>query len=132
MQSLAETRMHLEIHAEKPIKRCFVCNVNLIRRELKSHLCRPDVDAIDCDYCFKSFSSVLTLLNHVETDHPERKMFKCLECSKYFPMELLLNYHGTIHTNRKKKHICDICSRAFYEERNLNSHLKRHQMENSK
>lgn len=74
---------------------CIVClkQYDEIRMD---HLCIQE-GSISCEYCSQSFSTTKPLLDHLESVHSERKMYKCLKCSKFFPMEFLKDIHERSH-----------------------------------
>lgn len=134
MVSLAEVRMHLPEHDVAPSKKCVICRESLTDDQLRFHLCRSGDKIISCEYCSQTFVSISSVMSHLENDHRDQRIHKCLDCKKYFSMKILMEYHNQLHEKKgKREHICPTCNKAFFESSHLKSHIRNaHLLERSK
>lgn len=133
MLSLAHLRLHLTKHDEKPTKRCIICKILLTPSQLDSHLCRSEVQSINCEYCSMDFKSITMLLKHIEDEHLDNRLYKCLKCALCIPMKLLLEYHQSVHLNVENTFACDKCPKKCSKSSSLRAHIKyAHTMDRSK
>lgn len=125
MVSLAEVRMHLPKHDVTPSKKCVICREALTDDQQRFHLCRSGDKIISCEYCPETFVSISSIMNHLENDHRDKRIHKCLDCKKYFSMQILMEYHNQLHEKKgKREHICPTCNKAFFESSHLKGHIK--------
>lgn len=133
MVSLAEVRMHLPTHDITASKKCVICCDRLTDVQLRFHLCRSGDKIISCEYCPQTFVSISSVMAHLEKEHRDQRIHKCLDCKKYFSMKILMEYHNQLHEKKgKRDHICLTCNKAFFESGHLKNHIKNaHLMERS-
>lgn len=125
MISLAEVRMHLPKHDVAPSKKCVICREALTDDQKRFHLCRSGDKIISCEYCPETFVSISSVMAHLENDHRDKRIHKCLDCKKYFSMQILMEYHNQLHEKKgKREHICPTCNKAFFESGHLKGHIK--------
>lgn len=81
---------------------------------------------LQCNECYKSFSTQHGLRYHIES-HLQLKPFKCNVCFKSFGQKSTLTRHqATTHT-KIKAHVCSICKKCFSSRSELQSHRGRHE-----
>lgn len=137
MVSLAEVRMHLPKHDVTPTKKCVICREPLTKDQSRFHLCRSGDKFIECEYCMPgmeaTFVSVDSVMKHIEENHRDQRIHKCLECKKYFSMKILMEYHDLLHEKKEeKKEICPECGKKFLLSTHLRNHIRNtHLMERS-
>lgn len=107
-------------HVQVKNKQCSVCESRLTIIELGNHLCNSDEKEIVCEYCSVSFSTTITLLEHINIH--DQKLYKCEKCPKFFPMIRLKELHMLNHKFEPKTFICKICSQSFVNESRLKAH----------
>ncbi|XP_065206127.1 zinc finger protein 62 homolog [Planococcus citri] len=78
-----------------------------------------------CPVCSVNFAEGTSLKEHVESQHPEMKPFKCDQCGKKFKNKPLLNCHLIIHTG-EKRYQCPHCSLKFLKKKYLSTHILVH------
>lgn len=121
--SLSQVRYHLAQGHQSSLK-CTLCKCTLNDYEINHHLCRSG-DFIKCEYCPRTFLSVVDILKHLENDHEHTKtVHQCSACNKYYYMKLLLDYHSIFHETNEKTHICYICGKSYFEAVHLSVHIR--------
>ncbi|XP_044752646.1 PR domain zinc finger protein 15-like isoform X3 [Coccinella septempunctata] len=92
-------------------------------------------EEIVCDVCFKNFSTLPNLIQHLKGHRGDyhcsgcNKVFKCDLCSKNFKCKKYLLHHKKTH--KKIKHNCNNCRSSFQTKSNLTRHSKIHQKNGS-
>lgn len=119
-QSKGAVRKHLNLHARD--KQCNICESDFTANELRSHLCQSDEKEIPCEYCSMSFSTTISLLEHIK-DH-ERRMYQCEKCPRFFGMNRLKKIHMDNHKFKVKPYICEICSKGLSDPHALKMHIQ--------
>lgn len=86
-----------------------------------------------CHQCSKSFPSLVSLQNHIESHftqsfkNPREVVFKnmeiCIKCHVSFPTKELLTEHVKTHTDARKMQTCHICYKSF-EKSMIAKHLQ--------
>lgn len=121
--SLSQVRYHLS-NGHRSSMRCTLCKCSLDDYQIEHHLCRA-ADSIKCDYCSRTFVSVVGILKHLEDDHEHTKtVHQCNDCNKYYYMKLLLDYHSIFHETNEKSHICYICGKFYFKAVHLSVHIR--------
>lgn len=120
MKLLANIRKHMKLHTEITEK-CIVCQYN--GNQIDQHLCIPE-ESLSCEHCPTTYSATKRLLEHLETDHNDKKKFKCTKCNQHFKMMFLKIIHEKIHDNFRPFD-CDICSKSFTYKESLLRHQGR-------
>lgn len=121
--SLSQVRYHLA-NGHRSSIRCTVCKCLLNNYQINHHLCRAG-NAIKCDYCPRTFLSVVSILKHLEKDHDHTKtVHKCHECNKYYYMKLLLDFHSIFHETNEKSHVCYVCGKFYFNRDQLSAHIR--------
>lgn len=123
LASLSQVRYHLA-KCHRSSMRCTLCKCSLDNYQINHHLCRSG-NFIKCDYCPRTFLSVIGILKHLEGDHEHTKtVHQCNACNKYYYMKLLLDYHSIFHETNEKSHICYICGKSYFEAVHLSVHIR--------
>ena len=80
-----------------------------------------------CEYCYKPFSTLGNMRNHIMTIHQNYRPFKCTYpgCNKKYSIESRFQVHMRTHIGTKP-FVCQICSKSFNEKGNLKTHLRFH------
>lgn len=89
----------------KKVDECSVCKSKMTTDELYLHLCQQlnNESDIQCQYCRKSYSSTMKLLNHLRVSHnkPEKRFYRCKQCPEIFGMAQLMDIHTRTHPKEK-------------------------------
>ncbi|XP_055311515.1 zinc finger protein 878-like [Sitodiplosis mosellana] len=119
-----ELRVHMERHERD--QKCEICKTELTLDELSSHLC-GEKRSIGCEYCSNEFTITLQLVEHLETAHENKKLYKCEKCPIFFASIGLKEFHMKSHEHdAPRPYVCKVCSRAFAKKILLRYHTERH------
>lgn len=90
--------------------------------------------SILCDYCDISFNATVKLLQHLESAHDDRTIYKCRKsnCFQFFGMITLRTWHENQHKDQPKPFGCDKCGKTFHDKARLSGHLQRHDTQSMK
>lgn len=125
--SKVDVRNHLKLHTAARDMKCVVCQENFTSNELDYHMCLNE-KSIVCDYCNTSFNATVKLLQHLESAHDDRTIYKCRKssCPQFFGMITLRTWHENEHKDQPKPFACDKCGKCFSDKQCLAGHLQRH------
>lgn len=130
LDSLEAVRVHMRKQHAKNFK-CEVCKVSLTLRELNRHMCGNE-KSINCEYCEKSFTTIVRLLRHLKK-HDKQRLYACGKCSRFLPMNTLKDFHMKIHSQDKPKlFACTKCPKAFASKCGLRIHARSHNTQKRK
>ena len=83
--------------------KCGACGKKCVTLEMvKSHLCLPRLQCLDCLPSEVILPSRPLLLHHLETDHPNL-VLPCKQCDQEFHSETLLKWHTKVHEVERQK-----------------------------
>lgn len=124
-----EIKQHLKQHIAARDNKCRICDEKLTLNELNDHICDEYSSMIHCEYCNDSFNVTVKLQQHLESEHDDRKMYKCRKCPRFFGMKLFRDSHGKRHGSKWKPFVCETCSKTFITKTGLQIHLESHNSE---
>lgn len=112
---------------------CSVCNMLLTTGEFYSHMCEQQLDVdnsdvIRCEYCPKSYDSMIKLLNHLHVSHSQhidKQFYHCKQCPKIFVMAKLMDIHEKTHPEEKPEIACDKCPHIFLTQQHYDEHVRK-------
>lgn len=113
---------HMKKHVAARDDKCEICQEYFTSNEIKSHVCF-DKMSITCEYCNETFTSIRTLMQHLENTHDDRKVYRCRYCYNYFGMTCLKDWHEKKH---KKKSIRGPNSKRCTETNNSNADTRKY------
>ena len=83
--------------------KCGACGKRCVTLEMvKTHLCLPRLQCLDCLPSEVVLPSRPLLLHHLETDHPNL-VLPCKQCDQEFHSETLLKWHTKVHEVERQK-----------------------------
>ena len=83
--------------------KCGACGKKCVTLEMvKTHLCLPRLQCLDCLPSEVVLPSRPLLLHHLETDHPNL-LLPCKQCDQEFHSETLLKWHTKVHEVERQK-----------------------------
>ena len=83
--------------------KCGACGKKCVTLEMvKSHLCLPRLQCLDCLPSEVVLPSRPLLLHHLETDHPNL-VLPCNQCNQEFHSKTLLKWHTKVHEVERQK-----------------------------
>lgn len=128
-QSQAGTRLHLnKSHVISQKAKCSVCRRRMSHQEFERHLCFG-MQAVPCEYCSLSFTTTRVLLDHLDSMHDEKQLYRCEHCPRFFAMTILKEHHTKQHTTVAKTFACSECPKRYVSRTTLLNHMKTHTME---
>lgn len=117
-------KLHTMTHStEKPLK-CTDCDETFMSKVVLDHHMRfhgKGPKFMQCETCFKEFSTKITLKSHIEKVHLD--ISKCEVCKEMFSSREILKEH--IQSTHAPS-ICLVCERSFALPRYLKMHMKLH------
>jgi glass-like protein len=80
----------------------------------------------DCQFCNRTFNSILTMQSHIRNIHKGRKPKpeKCSQCDKIFVNAGTLRKHTEAVHEKKRPYACHLCDLSFTQSGNLKTHIK--------
>ena len=100
LQSLADRKIHMRIHANEKIYKCTICTKGFVQKSnLNTHITMTHTDdrRHECGICQKRFFRNSDLKLHKQT-HVQQRLFKCTKCNKKFKTGSTLQGHLKLHT----------------------------------
>ncbi|KAJ8977293.1 hypothetical protein NQ317_007432 [Molorchus minor] len=79
---------------------------------------------VECDICYKVYSSKDVLRKHKKNVHGLNKKFPCAKCEKRFNTQDELSKHVKLHSGYRP-FSCLYCANSFTEKQSLRTHMKR-------
>ncbi|XP_031635835.1 zinc finger protein 43-like isoform X2 [Contarinia nasturtii] len=114
------------IYAKNLKEYCEVCQQSYYPH-VEDHICEKGINEICCDYCGKSFKSIVLILDHLIIHHHEKTFFECDKCPSIFSMALLLEFHQKKHLDCEQESgqefSCEICDGIFYTKYQIRNHM---------
>lgn len=118
--ALSKVRAHFTTH-DNAIS-CRICMKKCTNYEYIQHLCKGH--DIQCEYCSQSFTTIPSLIKHININHKDHRHYKCSKCAKRFQMKILRDIHKPVHGEEEKNFVCDICNRRFRTRYQIREHIE--------
>lgn len=119
-----KVKSHMTRHTAARDQKCSICNESLTVNELNEHMCSPS-KTTECDYCDSSFSVTAKLLQHLETEHTDRTLYRCRKCPRFFGTIGLRSMHEENHVEQETFR-CRVCKKAFPTRNARHIHMQLH------
>ncbi|KAJ7998904.1 hypothetical protein DPEC_G00209810 [Dallia pectoralis] len=104
------------------------CELSQLETHMLAHAVQHGEDTshrqINCQICWKSFSSTSYLKVHLRS-HTKEKPFICGVCGKSFSYSGKFREHQRIHTG-ERPYRCHVCGKRFNQSAHLKAHLRVH------
>lgn len=122
---------HMNTHYRNYV--CDVCGAGFVNRDiLRSHLRIHKIGNFTCDFCTKTFNTLVKKQSHINIVHKRLYMTrKCGYCNEHFDdyhkkNEHLTKFHGVNLVILK----CDLCDKTFINQNRFRRHVRKdHLME---
>ena len=95
-----------------------------LKSGLRLHKLRCDMKtAVNCNFCYSKFSTVLKYEQHLQTKHAVAIKHECEVCGKVFGCSEYLTIHRKRHNERYYQ--CDLCPKNYISNTELRVHKQR-------
>ena len=102
-----------------------LCNIRCdTRQKISKHYRQYHKQINQCEYCYKSYSTPHSLIQHIYKHRNMKSKFLC-KCGKMFPFMSQLKIHKIKH-NRKYTNMCTECSIPFKYRHDMLKHRRSH------
>eukprot|EP01083_Nonionella_stella_P283530 965130_1 len=104
-----------------PIKQCSQSVLSGSRKSMRN-IAAKSSKVFRCEYCGKTFKTMLYLKNHIRI-HTGDRPFVCGVCKSAFKQQAHLTMHGRIHTGETFS--CNLCNKSYSRKTTLKTHIKK-------
>lgn len=132
-ENYPKMEQHMEQHVAARDQRCDICHEMFTSNELKVHLCGTETD-LKCEYCTRSFNVTSEILLHLENDHDNKILYKCVKCrrcARFFGTKYLRDLHERLQKVEceERPFVCSICFKSYKNKPCLDDHMISHTSE---